>query len=103
MADNAPTGAYRVLARKYRPKGFEDLNFLLWSAVHVNAKVSDAVVEQLNKAVIAALAKPEVRRTLEATGGTVFEPMTAQQAQAYYLKDVQALEALSKSMGVTKQ
>eukprot|EP01036_Dinobryon_divergens_P060963 gene60963-biopygen50762 len=25
MADNAPTGAYRVLARKYRPKGFEDL------------------------------------------------------------------------------
>lgn len=84
-------------------KGFEDLNFLLWSAVHVNAKVSDAVVEQLNKAVIAALAKPEVRRTLEATGGTVFEPMTAQQAQAYYLKDVQALEALSKSMGVTKQ
>jgi DNA polymerase III subunit gamma/tau len=25
MAENAPTGAYRVLARKYRPKGFEDL------------------------------------------------------------------------------
>jgi DNA polymerase III subunit gamma/tau len=25
MADNAPNGAYRVLARKYRPKGFEDL------------------------------------------------------------------------------
>ena len=25
MAENAPNGAYRVLARKYRPKGFEDL------------------------------------------------------------------------------
>jgi DNA polymerase III subunit gamma/tau len=25
MADNASNGAYRVLARKYRPKGFEDL------------------------------------------------------------------------------
>jgi tripartite-type tricarboxylate transporter receptor subunit TctC len=84
-------------------KGFEGLNFSLWSAIHVNAKTSDAVVEQLNKAVLAALAKPEVRKTLEATGATLFDPMTPQQAHAYYLKDAQSLEALSKSMGVTKQ
>jgi tripartite-type tricarboxylate transporter receptor subunit TctC len=83
--------------------GFEGLTFSLWSAVHVNAKVPDAIVDQLNKAVVAALAKPEVRKTLEATGATIFEPMTPQQAQAYYLKDVQLLESLAKLVGVTKQ
>jgi tripartite-type tricarboxylate transporter receptor subunit TctC len=84
-------------------KGLEGLNFSLWSAVHVNAKVPDAIVVQLNKAVLAALAKPEVRKTLEATGATVFDAMTPQQAHAYYLKDVQVLEALGKSVGATKQ
>ncbi len=84
-------------------RGFEGLNFSLWSAVHVNSKVPDAIVDQLNKAVIAALAKPEVRKTIESSGSTVFEPMTAQQAHAYYLRDVKLLEALSKSVGITQQ
>lgn len=84
-------------------KGLESLNFSLWSAIHVSAKVPDAIVDQLNKAVVAVLANPEVRKTLEATGATVFDAMTPQQAHAYYLKDVQLLESLAKSVGVTKQ
>ncbi len=112
--DNGSVRALAVLSDKPNPrvpkvplaketKGFEGLNFSLWSAVHVNAKVPDAVVEQLGKAVLAALAKPEVRKTLEATGATIFEPMTPAQAHALYLKDVQQLEALAKTVGVTKQ
>jgi tripartite-type tricarboxylate transporter receptor subunit TctC len=114
FVDNGAVRALAVLSDKPNPrlpkvplasatKGFEGLNFSLWSAVHVNAKVPDATVDQLNKAVLAALAKPEVRKTLEATGATLFEPMTPQQAQAFYLKDVQQLEALAKATGVTKQ
>lgn len=84
-------------------KGFESLNYSLWGGVHVSAKVPDTIVEALNKAVLAALAKPEVRKTLEATGATVFEPMTAVQAHAYYLKDAQALEAMAKAVGLQKE
>jgi tripartite-type tricarboxylate transporter receptor subunit TctC len=112
--DNGSVRALAVLSDKPNPrvpkvplanatKGLESLNFSLWSAIHVNAKVPDATVDQLNKAILAALAKPEVRKTLEATGATLFDAMTPQQAQAYYLKDVQLLESLAKSVGATKQ
>ena len=114
FVDKGSVRALAVLSDKPNPrlpnvplanltKGFEGLNFSLWSAVHVSAKVPDAIVEQLSKATLAALAKPEVRKTLEATGATLFEPMTVQQAHAYYLKDVKLLEALSKSVGIVQQ
>lgn len=112
--DNGSVRALAVLSDKPNPRvpkvplvgatrGLEGLTFSLWSAIHVNAKVPDAVVDQLNKAIVAALAKPEVRKTLEATGATLFEPMTPQQSHAYYLGDVQLLEALGRSVGATRQ
>ena len=114
FVDKGSVRALAVLSDKSNPrlpsvplanltKGFENLDFSLWSAIHVNAKVPDAIVDQLNKSVIAALAKPEVRKTLEASGATLFDAMTAQQAHAYYLKDVKLLEALSKSVGIVQQ
>jgi tripartite-type tricarboxylate transporter receptor subunit TctC len=114
FVDKGSVRALAVLSDKPNPrlptvplanltKGFEGFTFSLWSAVHVSAKVPDAIVEQLNKATLAALAKPEVRKTLEASGATLFDPMTVQQAHAYYLKDVKLLEALSKSVGIVQQ
>lgn len=84
-------------------KGFEAMHMPLWGGIHVSAKTPDAIVDQLNKAVYAALAKPEVRKPLEASGATVFPPMSAKQANDYYLKDARELEAMGKSMGMTKQ
>lgn len=114
FVDKGSVRALAVLSDKPNPrlpsvplanltKGFETLDFSLWSAVHVNAKVPDTIVDQLNKAIIAALAKPDVRKTLEASGATLFDPMTAQQAHTYYMRDVKLLEALSKSVGIIQQ
>ena len=41
-------------------KGVESMSYSAWLAIHVNPAVPDAIVEQLNKVVLAALAKPEV-------------------------------------------
>lgn len=112
--DNGSVRALAVLSDTPNPRvpkvplanatrGFEGLTFSLWAAMHVHDKVPDAIVAQLNKAILAVLAKPEVRKTLEATGITVFEPMTPQQSHAYYLQDVRTLEALSRSVGITRQ
>ncbi|MEK7346315.1 MAG: tripartite tricarboxylate transporter substrate binding protein [Pseudomonadota bacterium] len=84
-------------------KGLENTNFSLWSAVHVSSAVPAPIVEQLNKAVLAALAKPEVRKTIEATGASVFEPTTVKQAHAFYLDDVKVLGSLAKASGFVPQ
>ncbi len=84
-------------------KGFENLNFSLWSAVHVSSAVPAPIVQQLSKAVLAALAKPEIRKSIEASGASLFEPMTVQQAHAYYLNDVKQLGALTQAAGFVQQ
>lgn len=84
-------------------KGYENLRISVWAAFHVHAKTPDAVVESLNKAVYAALAKPEVRGPIEAGGTTLFAPMTPKQANDYFLKDAREIEALAKGMGISKQ
>ena len=84
-------------------KGFESLNFLLWSAVHVNAAVPMPIVEQLNKAIMTAMAKPEMRKAIEAQGATPFAPMTTQQAHAFYMNDAKALGAAAVAVGFVKQ
>ena len=84
-------------------KGLENVNFSLWSAVHVSSAVPAPIVEQLNKAVLAALAKPEVRKSIEATGASVFEPMSVQQAHSFYLNDVKVLGSLAKASGFVPQ
>lgn len=84
-------------------KGFENYNYLLWSALHVSNKVPDAVVEKLHSAIQTALSKPELRKAIEAPGATVFEPMTVQQAHAFYLKDAENMEKMAKLVGLTKK
>lgn len=84
-------------------KGFENLQASVWAGFHVSAKTPDAVVEVLNKAIYAALAKPEVRGPIEAGGATVFAPMTPKQVNDFYLKDAHEIEAVAKGMGFTKQ
>lgn len=84
-------------------KGFENYNHVLWSALHVSNKVPDAVVAKMHAAVQTALSKPELRKAIEAPGATVFEPMSPQQAHAFYLKDAENMEKMAKMVGVTKK
>ena len=84
-------------------KGFENYNFELWSAVHVSNKVPDAVVNKIHAAVMSSLSKPELRKSLEAPGATVYEPMSPQQAQEFILKDAEAMQKMARLVGVAKK
>ena len=99
-----PNARFPKLPLASATKGFESLSFSqLWSAVHVSSAVPAPIVDQLNKAILAALAKPEVRKSLEATGASMFEPMTPQQAHTFYLADVKVLGASAQAAGFVKQ
>ena len=103
VLSDKPSARFPELPLASATKGFEGMNYSAWVAIHVNPAVPDAIVEQLNKAVIAALAKPEVRKIFAATGGTIYEPMTHQQAHAYYIKNAMQLDEMVRESGVPKQ
>lgn len=103
VLSDKPNSRYPNLPLAMATKGFDKFNYVLWSAVHVSKKVPDAVVEQINKGVLTAMAKPEFRKAIEATGASLYDPMTPQQAHAYYLKDVEAMTLMSKLAGITKK
>lgn len=102
LGDGASTRFPKV-APATATRGFEDFRFSVWAGIHVNGRVPDANAQVLNKAAYDALAKPEVRKTIEATGAVVGEALNLQQAQAAYLKEVQIYQAIARSLGITRQ
>lgn len=98
-----PSVRFPKVAPAMATKGFEDFRFSVWAGIHVNGKVPDANAQVLNKAAYEALAKPEVRKSIEASGATVVEPLNLQQAQAAYLKEVQIYQAIARSVGISRQ
>jgi tripartite-type tricarboxylate transporter receptor subunit TctC len=82
------------LARETR--GFEGLSMSLWAGLHVHARVPEAIVRQLHQATYAALAKPELGKAIANTGGTVSGPMSLDQVQAAYLKEVKLYRTMAR-------
>lgn len=103
VLSDKPSARFPELPLASATKGFEGMNYSAWLAIHVNPAVPDAIVEQLNKAVLAALAKPDVRKIFAATGGSIYNPMTPQQAHAYYIKNAMQLDDMVRESGVAKQ
>lgn len=103
VLSDKPNARFPKMPLANATKGLESMNFSAWMGVHVNSAVPAPIVEQLNKAVLAALAKPEVRKSIEATGASIFEPMTPQQAHAYYLNSAKLLGALAQAAGLSRQ
>lgn len=84
-------------------KGFEEFKFSVWVGLHVNGKVPDAAADVLNKAAYAALARPEVRTSIESTGGVIGAPLNLQQAQAAYLREIDLYQNIAKTVGLARQ
>jgi tripartite-type tricarboxylate transporter receptor subunit TctC len=103
MLSNVPSTRLPKVPLASATKGFEGFAFSVWSAVHVNGKVPDAVAELLNQHVNAALAKPEVRTAIEQSGAGVSPSMTLRQAQDEYQKEVALYTAMFKAIGLSKQ
>lgn len=60
ILSNKPSARFPDMPLAIATKGVESMSYSAWLAIHVNPAVPDAIVEQLNKVVLAALAKPEV-------------------------------------------
>lgn len=103
VLSDKPSSRFPKLPLASDTKGFESLTFSVWNGLHVSAKVPDVVAEVLNKSAYAALNKPDVRKALEQAGAVVSAPMSLQQAQAAYTKEIQVYEGIAKSVGLSKQ
>ena len=89
------------LAKQY--KGFEEFVFSVWAGVSVGGKVPEALSAQINKAVYTTLGKPEVRKTLEATGAVLSEPMSTADLAVFYTKEIARYQAIAKSINLAQQ
>jgi tripartite-type tricarboxylate transporter receptor subunit TctC len=72
--------------------GFEDLAMSYWGGLHVHAQVPEAVVRQLHQAATAAMQSPGFRKAMEATGVSLYEPMSLAEVQEAYLQDVKRFQ-----------
>ena len=84
-------------------KGFEDFVFSIWAGVHTSAKVPDAAAAILHKSAYVALANPEVRKSLEATGMMLSAPMSLAELAVFYAKETANYQAIAKSINLQAQ
>jgi tripartite-type tricarboxylate transporter receptor subunit TctC len=84
-------------------KGFEDYQFSIWIGIQSSAKTPDAQVAAIHKAAYTALANPETRKSVEASGTVIAEPMTLPQLDAFYKKEAATGAAIAKSINLQAQ
>ncbi|MBK6648785.1 MAG: tripartite tricarboxylate transporter substrate binding protein [Betaproteobacteria bacterium] len=84
-------------------KGFENYNFSIWIGIEASHKVPEAAANTIHKAAYAALANPEVRKSVEASGSVVGEPMTLPQLKAFYEREMVTGAAVAKSVNLQPQ
>lgn len=98
-----PTPKFPNAALIKNTKGMEDFVFEAWAGIHVSNKVSDEVVDILNKSATAALETSYVKGQIAASGGERFDIWTAKQAHEYYLREMNMLRAIAKSIDLKPQ
>jgi tripartite-type tricarboxylate transporter receptor subunit TctC len=83
--------------------GFKDYAYSIWIGVQTGRRVSDAVVTTINTAFNTVMAKPEVRKAVEATGTIVAGPMTVSQLDAFYKAEIAAGASIAKAVNLQPQ
>ena len=84
-------------------KGFEDYNFSIWIGIQASAKTPDALMVAVHKAAYAGLANPETRKSIEAGGTVIAEPMSLAQLDSFYKKEAATGAAIAKSINLQAQ
>jgi tripartite-type tricarboxylate transporter receptor subunit TctC len=84
-------------------KGFEDYVFNIWIGIQTGAKVSDAVAAALHKSAYAAMANPETKKALEATGSIVSPALSLAEVEAFYKRETAAYQAIAKAIKLSPQ
>lgn len=84
-------------------KGFEDFVFSIWIGIQASAKTPDAQIAALHKAITTGLANPETRKSIEAAGSVIAEPMSLAQLDAFYKKEAATGIAIAKAVNLQAQ
>jgi tripartite-type tricarboxylate transporter receptor subunit TctC len=103
VAATAPAVRFPKAPLMKSSKGFEEFSFSVWQGIHVSAKTPDDIASIINKATYAALAMPDTKKTIEATGAVVFDPMTIQQMNAMHAREIAMYQAIAKSINLQQQ
>jgi tripartite-type tricarboxylate transporter receptor subunit TctC len=83
--------------------GFSNYDYSIWIGLQVSKNTPDAIAASLNSAVLAALAKPDVRKSVEAAGVVLAPPMTLNRLDSFYKEEIAAGAAVAKTVGLKPQ
>jgi tripartite-type tricarboxylate transporter receptor subunit TctC len=83
--------------------GYGSYDYSIWIGLQVSKNTPDAIAASLNSAVLAALAKPDVRKAVEATGTVIAPPMSLGRLDSFYKEEIAAGAAVAKSVGLKAQ
>ena len=83
--------------------GFGSYDYSIWIGLQVSTNTPDPIAAALNSAVMAALAKPEVRKSVEAAGVVLAPPMTLGRLDSFYKDEIAAGAAVAKTVGLKPQ
>ena len=84
-------------------KGFEDYQFSIWIGVQASPKTPEALMAAIHKAAYAGLANPETRKSIEAGGTVIAEPLSLAQLDSFYKKEAATGAAIAKSINLQAQ
>ena len=76
-------------------KGFD---YQIWAGVFVDRKVGSAEVSKLVDAVNTVVRTPDFIKFIEEQGGRTFEPMTVEQAEQYYKREIRRLSEIARQI-----
>ena len=103
QASSTPNARIAKVPLARATKGFEDYQFSIWIGIQTGSKVPEATVAAIHKAAYTALANPEVRKSIEASGTVAGEPMTLAQLKAFYEREATTGAAVAKSVNLQPQ
>ncbi len=83
--------------------GYGSYDYSIWIGLQVSKNTPDAIAASLNSTVLAALAKPDVRKGLDAIGVIPAQPMTLNALDSFYRDEIKAGAAVAKNVGLKAQ
>ena len=84
-------------------KRFEDYVFSIWIGIQASPRTPEAQMAAIHKAVYAGLTNAETRKSIEASGTVIAEPMRLAQLDGFYKKEATTGAAIAKSINLLAQ
>jgi tripartite-type tricarboxylate transporter receptor subunit TctC len=84
-------------------KGFDDYVFSIWIGIQASPKTPEAQMAAIHKAVYTGLTNADTRKSIEASGTVIAEPMSLAQLDSFYKKEATVGAAIAKSINLQAQ